>query len=127
MISQEWKPEVSLEQVNEFYFSRLIDSLERDYDQWEMKHCGGGPGWTWTEWHGPEYKNEAGERLQFAFTLNYNGAYINGRIGWTVSPLQYYNIFSYRTRRFRKAMKRMKKHLKYVELKQRTEKLIKSL
>jgi hypothetical protein len=126
-MNQNFKPEVDEKTINGFYFSRLIDSLEKDYDQWNIKYCGGGPGDSWTEWHGPEYTNKAGEILQFAFTLNYSGAYINGRIGWTIGFLQAYNIFSYQTRRFRRAIKRMKRHLRTIERQERVNKLMRSL
>jgi hypothetical protein len=126
-MTQEWKPNLSLESINGHYFSRLIDSLENDYDQWERKHCGGGPGWTWIEYNSPEYKNKEGERLQFTFGLNYDGAYINGRIGWTIGFWQRWNLFSYRTRRFWKAKRTMIKHLKQIELREYKEKLMKSL
>jgi hypothetical protein len=105
----------------------MIDSLEKDYDQWKIKYCGGGPGDSWTEWHSPDYINKNGEKIQFAFTLNYNGAYINGRIRWTVGFLQNYNIFSHMTRRYKRALKRMKKHLRTIEKQERIERLMKSL
>lgn len=120
------KPEISLESINGHYFSRLIDSLENDYDQWERKHCGGAD-WTWTEYYSPEYKNKEGQRLQFTFGLNYDGAYINGTIGWTIGFWQRWNLFSYRTRRFWRAYRRMKKHLIYMEIEEYKERLMKSL
>ena len=121
------KPEISLKSINEHYFSRLIDSLENDYDQWEHKHCGGGDGWSWIEYNSPEYKNKEGEMLQFTFGLNYNGAYINGSIGWTIGFWQQWNPFSYRTRRFWRAYRTMEKYLKHLELEEYKEKLMKSL
>lgn len=126
-MTQEWKPNPSLKSINEHYFSRLIDSLEKDYDQWQMKYCGGGDGWSWTEYHSPEYTNKEGERLQFTFGLNYDGAYINGTIGWTIGFWQRSNPFSYRTRRFWRAKKTMMRHLKQEELEAYKEKLMKSL
>lgn len=105
----------------------MIDSLENDYDRWEMKHCGGGPGWYWTEYYGPIYTNESGIKIQFAETLNYTGAFVDGQIMWTVGFLDWYNIFSYRTRRLRRAFRRMKKHLIFMERTERIEKLRDSL
>ena len=126
-MTQEWKPNPSLESIKEYYFSRLIDSLEKDYDKWQMKHCAGGDGWASTEYNGPEYKNREGQRLQFTFGINYDGAYINGTIGWTIGFWQKSNPFSYKTRRFWRAKKMMKKHLRNIELEKYKEKLMKSL
>jgi hypothetical protein len=104
--------------INNFYFSRFIDSLEQDYEQWTMMYCGGGDGWTWTEYHGPTYTNDNGEKLQFAFTLNSTGAYVNGTMSWSLGFADRFNIFSERTRRFKKATVKMKS---YLNKKQNTE------
>ena len=90
--------------IDNFYFSRFIDSLEQDKDKWIMKECAGGD-ISWTEYHGPEYKNEAGERLQFSFSLNYTGAYVNGIIMWKIPYVL--NPFSHRCRRFMTAKRKM--------------------
>jgi len=113
--------------VHSFYVSRLIDSLENDYKKWEIKYCGGGPGWAWTEYYSPEYVNSNGVKLQFAETLNYTGAYIDGAIGWTIGFADWWNPFSYRTRRLRRAFNKMKSYLRTIEREKRTQKLIKSL
>lgn len=120
------KPEITLKEVKEFYFSRLIDSLENDYKEWERTRRSGFDYSFYTH-DSPEYKNKEGERLQFIFSFNCDGAYINGRIGWTIGFWQRWNLFSYRTRRFWKAKRTMIKHLKQLELKEYKEKLMKSL
>ena len=51
--------------INNFYFSRFIDSLENDTEKWEANHHGTYGG-TWTEYIGPEYTNQEGERIRFA-------------------------------------------------------------
>ena len=122
-----WHPDLEDETIHGFYISRMIDSLENDYDKWERRHCGGGPGWTWTEYHGPVYTNNRGVKLQFAETLNYTGAYIDGSIGWTIGFLDWWNIFSYRTRRLRRAFRKMRSHLISLEKQERKEKLMNSL
>ncbi len=94
--------------INNFYFSRFIDSLENDTEKWEANHHGTYSG-TWIEYIGPEYTNQEGERIRFAETLNYLGAYVNGRILWVVPFWTRFNIFSYQTRRFWSAFRKMKK------------------
>jgi hypothetical protein len=119
--------ELSKKQVDNYYVSRMIDSLENDYDKWKITHCGGGPGMFWTEYHGPEYENSEKNRISFAYTLNSTGAYINGRIRWTVPIRITANPFSYQGRRLRKAYKKMKAHLEIKEEKERLNNLMNSL
>ena len=92
--------------IDNFYFSRFIDSLELDVDKWVMIGMGGCDGSSWNEFHGPEYKNEQNERIQFAFTLNDTGAYVNGYMSWNIPFL---NPFSSTCRRFIKSSRKMKK------------------
>ena len=113
--------------INNFYFSRFIDSLEQDYEQWKIQHTGGGDGWTWTEYHSPTYKNKNGERLQFSFTLNGTGAYVNGQMSWYVGFGGRFNIFSARTRRFKKASAKMKSYLNKRERQEYNKKLMDAL
>ena len=118
--------ETTEKQIDNYYVSRMIDSLEKDYDKWEMKYCEGFD-WGWTEYHGPEYKNEAGNSIKFAFTLNSDGAYVDGRMGWSIPFMVRFNPFSYQGRRLKKAAKRMKSHLRGKEKKEHLEKLMNSL
>ncbi len=99
--------------IDNLYFSRFIDSLEQDINKWEMRKCNGYDS-SWTEYHGPEYKNESGEKLQFCFTNNDPGAYINGILMWKIS---FFNPFSRRGRRFEEARLKMIKacELKVIE------------
>jgi len=110
--------------TNELYLSRFIYSLEQDVEQWETTYSAGGYGQSWNEYHGPEYVNTEGERLQFAITLNSTGAYINGYMSWTIPFL---NPFSYRCRRFIKAYRKMKKITKIKAQEQYNQKLLKAL
>jgi hypothetical protein len=113
-------------QIDNLYFDKLINSLEKDYKNWKhTRH--GGAGWSWSEWFSPIYENENGQTITFGFTLNYNGAYINGRLGWVVSFLQAYNIFSPTTYKFWWLIRRMKKHLLQIERENHLEKLKNSL
>jgi hypothetical protein len=114
-------------EINNYYISRMIDSLEKDYTKWEMKYYEGGADLSWTEYHGPEYKNEAGNRIKFAFTLNADGAYVDGRMRWCIPPMLRFNPFSYQGRRLKKATKRMISHVRGKEKKEHLEKLMNSL
>ncbi len=111
--------------VRSFYKSRFIDSLEKDYDKWDSKYCGASNGDSWVEWHGPEYTNDDGERIQFFFGLNYTGAYINGRVGYTINTLEW--LFETNSRRLRKATRRMKNHVRAKDRKKVNDKMIKAL
>lgn len=91
--------------IRGFYKSRFIDSLENDYDQWEVKYCGASSGDSWIEYHGPEYTNKEGERIQFFSGLSYTGAYINGCVGYAIPFWEW--IFQTRLKR---AYRKMKKH-----------------
>jgi len=113
-------------EINNYYISRMIDSLEKDFTKWEMKYFEGSD-WGWTEYHGPEYKNEAGNRIKFAFTLNLDGAYVNGRMRWGIPLMLRFNPFSYQGRRLKKATKRMISHVREKEKKEHLEKLMNSL
>lgn len=112
--------------VDGWYVSRLIDSLENDYERWEMKHCAGYDQ-SWTEYHSPEYKNGNGKRLRFADTLNWFGAYVDGTWSWDI-PLKYrWNIFDSRMWRLRKAFREMKKYHIEKEKRKHLNKLVDSL
>ena len=113
--------------LDNFYLSRFIDSLEKDFDQWESKGCGASTGETWTEWYGPTYENQMSVKIQFAETLVITGAYINGRTGWSVPFWTYYNPFSYQGKRLRKALKKMKSHVREKKRRERNEELLSAL
>jgi hypothetical protein len=77
---------MNTQQINDTYTKSMISSMETDYLNWTMTTCGGA-GYTWLEFHSPEYRTPVGARKSYAFTLNYDGAYINGRIMWTVPAI----------------------------------------
>lgn len=112
--------------INQFYFSRFIESLEQDTEKWGISHPKG-YGNNWTEYHGPEYKNKEGGRIFFAQTLNYLGCYVNGRILWHMPFWYQANIFSHQTRRFWKAWRKMKRLCHLKETLELNDKLMKSL
>lgn len=116
----------SLKTINEFYFSRLIDSLEKDYEKWEMHHFAGA-GFNWAEYHSPAYANDEGITIKFTLDENVDGAYINDKLKWHLSFLNKYNIFSSKTIRFWKAYRKMKNNLVEKEINKIKEELLKSL
>lgn len=44
--------ELTKKEIDSYYISRMIDSLEKDYDEWKITHCEG-PGMSWTDFNGP--------------------------------------------------------------------------
>lgn len=116
----------SLKTINEFYFSRLIDSLEKDYEKWEMHHFRG-PNFSWTDYNSPTYTNDEGITIKFTLDGTVDGAYINDTLKWYLSIFRKYNIFSGKTIRFWKAYRKMKNHLVDKEVNKIKEELMKSL
>jgi len=109
--------------IRNFYKSRFVDSLEQDIDKWEIKYCGASTGDSWVEWHGPEYTNERGERIQFFSGLNYTGAYVNGRVQYAIGRWEWL----FKSKRLKKAFRKMKTHVRAKEKKEYNEKLMKAL
>jgi hypothetical protein len=111
-------------EIDAFYLSRFIDSLELDIDKWEVTSCSGWDGSSWSEFHGPEYTNSEGKRLKFAFTLCSTGAYIDGYMSWTIPCL---NPFLSTHRRFVTASRKMKKLARSKAEEKYSQKLLESL
>ena len=105
--------------INRMLVDRFICSMENDYQNWRMTHCGGGPGWYWTEYHSPEYENENG-RISFGFSLNHTGAWIDGHFNWS-TPFQ--NPFGKKFWRFRRAKLKMVEYLQNKEEQEYLQKL----
>lgn len=116
----------SIKIVNEVYFSRLIDSLEKDYEKWEMHHFAAA-GSSWNEYHSPKYKNDEGITIQFTLDGTVDGAYIDGTLKWYLSIFRKYNVFSIKTIRFWKAYRKMKHYLADMQLNKLKKELINSL
>ncbi len=94
--------------INNEYLDMFIESLTKDIDKWQrISHAA--MGYNWIEWHGPEIQTKSGDRLSFANTLNYTGAYINGRLACQLGFWRSINIFSARTRKYITASRRMKR------------------
>jgi hypothetical protein len=106
-------------QVDKLYINKFIQSMENDYERWEMNHCAA-VDWSWTEYHSPNYENEEG-RVSFGFSLNHIGAWIDGYFQWSKPIL---NPFSKTFWRFRKAVRKMKAHLRAKEKQEYLQKLM---
>ena len=108
------------------YIERMIHSMETDFDQWTIKHCGGGAGETWTDYRSPVYPTENGT-LSFGFGLGMDGAWIDGIFRWNVPIGANINPFNKQYRRFRKARRKMMSHLNRKDYQAYLETLKKSL
>jgi hypothetical protein len=115
-----------LKMVNGFYFSRLIDSLEKDYKEWRREGHSSYIG-SYYEYKSPEYKNSESKRIQFTIGDVTDGAYVDGYLRWDLGFFQKYNLFSYRTRRFWVSYWRMRYYVKQKIESKYTEELMKSL
>jgi len=115
--------------IDSLYLQRFIESMEKDYEKWEMKHCAGA-GWSWTEYHSPAYhspdtENGGSNLIRFGFTLNIIGAALNGVWNWEI-PFAVLNPFTITFWRFRKAKKKMMSYLKNKANQEHLQKLAKA-
>lgn len=104
------------------YVDRLVRSLVEDREKWERKSCGASSGETWTEWLGPEYVNEQGNRIQFIIDGR-PGAYVNGTYNWHMGFWEWINPFSARSIVVREAVRGMKDHIRERERKEYADEL----
>lgn len=111
--------QIDYKTVDGFYFSRMIDSLEKDFEKWEMRYHSSYIG-GYTEYVSPEYKNGGGKKIQFVLGEIHDGAYVDGYFSWGIG-FRKYNLFSYQTRRFWVAYLRMKSTIKGVKRKERAK------
>jgi hypothetical protein len=98
-------------QINRVYIEAMLVSMETDYSNWTMNSCGAA-GYSWLEFHSPEYRTPVGARKSYAFTLNYDGAYVDGRIAWTVPAIVKINPVNPLFWRFWFAKRKLVKFLK---------------
>ena len=105
---------MNIKQINRVYTEAMIVSMETDYTNWTMQSCGAA-GYSWLEFHSPEYKSPVGARKAYAFTLNYDGVYLDGRISWTVPATIKFNPFNNLFWRFWLAKRKLTKFLKKQE------------
>jgi hypothetical protein len=109
---------MKMNEIDWMYVSRFIESMETDYMKWKMDHCAGA-GMSWTEFHSPEYENENG-KVSFGWSLNHDGAWVNGCFSW---PTPFLNPLLKTFWRFRKARKFLKNYLEEKEVKEYREKM----
>jgi hypothetical protein len=117
---------VTLQQVNNFYVSRLIDSLEKDTHKWErVVHSGFE--YREIEYQSPKYTNERGNTITFTLSNYRKGGFVDGKYEWSVPLSVRFNIFSFRCRRFIRAVSNMKNHLKKIQEEKEIKKLMNAL
>jgi len=116
----------ALKSINRIYVQKLIDSLELDYKKWKREYYACAYG-SWFEYTSPEYVNDSGETIVFCFTLNGNGAYINGIYSWILPWYVLIPPFTNLSRRFYKASRKMKKFVKENKDAEYRDRLMKAL
>ncbi len=102
---------MNTQQINNTYIKAMITSMETDYLNWTMTTCGAA-GYNWLEFHSPKYRTSVGASKSYEFTLNYDGAYVDGRIAWTVPAIIKVNPFNPLFWRFWSAKRALVKFLK---------------
>jgi len=97
---------LTMKEINEKYVNRIIESLENDKELWErqvmcgMDNC-------FVDYYSPKYPTKDGGTLSFS-DMGLVSAHINGTLAWEISSWMYYNPFSDKSRRLRKAMNDMR-------------------
>ena len=94
-------------EINDIYIEKFIDSMENDFEKWQMNIYSGMDG-SFFEYHSPDYHNEAGTRLSFGFGSCSTGAWIDGNLSWR---LPFMNPFTKRYWRFKRAERKVKSFL----------------
>jgi hypothetical protein len=117
---------LTLREVDNFYVSRLIDSLEKDTHKWKREIHSGYDS-TIIEYVSPKYTNERGETISFTLSSFRNGAFVNGYYEWSLPLSIRFNIFSFQCRRFINAVANMKKYIRKVQEEKEIKKLMNAL
>lgn len=112
--------------IDEQYLDLFIHSLTTDIDKWEHKACGGGDGSTWSEWIGPTYESDNGDKIYFSDCSLGRGCYINGGWGWSTG-FTFFAIRSKRLNLLKEALKAMKAHVNSKLSIDRQQKLISAI
>ena len=114
-----------LKEVNRMYIDRIIQSLTEDKEKWTREvMCG--MGGCIVDYYSPKYKNTSGDMISFS-DKGLAGAHINGMLVWNVGFWDYYNPFSDRSTKLRKAMNEMQQYLFIKDEEKRLSKLKKSI
>jgi hypothetical protein len=117
---------LTLQEVNNFYVSRLIDSLEKDARKWK-REVHSGYDYSEIEYQSPKYTNERGDTITFTLSSFRKGAFVNGYYEWSVPLSVRFNIFSFQCRRFINAVAKMKNHLRKIQEENEIKKLMDAL
>lgn len=94
-------------EINDMYIEKFIDSMENDFEKWQMRIYSGMDG-SFYEYHSPDYNNAAGTRISFGFGSCATGAWIDGHLSWRIPFL---NPFKKRCWRFKRAEQKVKSFL----------------
>ena len=115
----------TMKEVNRMYIDRIIQSLTEDKEKWTREViCG--MGGCFVDYYSPKYINTNGDDLMFS-DKEYAGAHINGILSWRITGWDYFNPFSDRSSKLRKAMREMKQYLIIKDEEKRLSKLKKSI
>ena len=97
---------LTMNEINEKYVNRIIESLENDKELWTREvMCG--MGGCFVDYYSPKYPTTDGGTLSFS-DKEYVSAHIDGRIAWSVPFWMYHNPFSDKSRRLRRALDTMR-------------------
>lgn len=113
--------DLTIKEVNRMYIDRIIQSLTEDKEKWTREVMCGMDG-CFVDYYSPEYINNSGEKITFS-DKELAGAHINSIFAWSISFWDYYNPFSDRASKLRKAMSEMRLYL----IEKETQKRLKSL
>ena len=114
-----------LKKVNQMYIDRITQSLIEDKENWVREVMCGMEG-CFVDYYSPKYKNTNGDMISFS-DKNFASAYLNGNFIWEVRFWDYYNPFSDRASKLRKAMSEMRLYLIEKENQKRLKELKKTI
>ena len=116
---------LTMNEINEKYVNRIIESLENDKELWTREvMCG--MGGCFIDYYSPKYPTTDGGTLSFS-DKECVSAHIDGRMAWCIPFWMYHNPFSNQSRRLRRAMDVMRVYLIEKDVQERLEKLNKSV
>ena len=101
--------DLTMKEINNKYVNRIIESLENDKELWTREVMCGMDG-CFVDYYSPEYSTTDGGTLSFS-DKEFVSAKIDGKPAWEIPFWMYYNPFSKRASRLRKAMQEMVKYL----------------
>ena len=116
---------LTMKEINEKYVNSVIESLENDKELWTREvMCG--MGGCFIDYYSPKYPTTDGGTLSFS-DKECVSAYIDGKPAWEIPFWMYYNPFSDRSRRLRRAMDVMRVYLIEKDAQKHRDKLTNSI